>query len=159
VALLGALILLRPGFGSFRPEALFALAAALIFGVELILIKKLSGREAPLQILLVNNFLGLCISSVAVAPVWAMPSPAQWAALAGIGVLMAAAQACFVNAMARADASFVTPFSYLTLVFATLYDGALLGHWPDWVSALGAGVILAGAGLLAWRQGRLRHVA
>ena len=159
VALLGALILLRPGFGSFRPEALLALAAALIFGVELILIKKLSGREAPLQILLVNNFLGLCISSVAVAPVWAMPSPAQWAALAGIGVLMAAAQACFVNAMARADASFVTPFSYLTLVFATLYDGALLGHWPDWVSALGAGVILAGAGLLAWRQGRLRHVA
>ena len=156
MALIGALILLRPGPDTFQVAALIALAAALLMGMELIFIKKLADREAPLQILLINNALGLGISSLAVLPVWGMPTGPQWAALIGIGVLMAAAQTCFINAMARADASFVTPFSYVTLFFAAIYDLIVFDVWPDWVSWTGAGVILAGAALLAWREGRIR---
>ena len=156
MALIGALILLRPGPDTFQIAALIALAAALLMGMELIFIKKLADREAPLQILLINNALGLGISSLAVLPVWGMPTGPQWAALIGIGVLMAAAQTCFINAMARADASFVTPFSYVTLFFAAIYDLIVFDVWPDWVSWTGAGVILAGAALLAWREGRIR---
>lgn len=159
IALAGAMILLRPGAGSFQPVALLALGAAILLGVELIAIKKLSGREAPLQILVVNNGIGLCIASVAVLAVWAPPTGTQWAALVAIGLMMALAQACFVNAMARADASYVAPFSYTTLVFAAGYDALVFGVRPDAVSWLGAGVILAGAGLLAWRQGRLARSA
>jgi len=156
MALIGALILLRPGPDTFQVAALIALAAALLMGMELIFIKKLADREAPLQILLINNALGLGISSLAVLPVWGMPTGPQWAALIGIGVLMAAAQTCFINAMARADASFVTPFSYVTLFFAAIYDLIVFDVWPDWVSWTGAGVILTGAALLAWREGRIR---
>jgi len=156
IALAGALILLRPGAESFRPAALLAVGAALSLGMELIFIKRLSGREAPLQILLVNNAIGLGISTAAAVWVWQAPTPAQWAALAGIGLLMAATQACFVNAMARADASFVAPFFYATLVFAALYDAAVFGVRPDAVSVLGACVIVAGAALLALREGRRR---
>jgi drug/metabolite transporter (DMT)-like permease len=156
MALIGALILLRPGPETFQVAALIALAAALLMGMELIFIKKLADREAPLQILLINNALGLGISSLAVLPVWGMPTGPQWAALIGIGVLMAAAQTCFINAMARADASFVTPFSYVTLFFAAIYDLIVFDVWPDWVSWTGACVILAGAALLAWREGRIR---
>lgn len=155
IALTGAAILLRPGAGSIQPAALLALGAAVLLGMELIFMKKLSGREAPLQILLVNNGIGLAIASAAVLAVWAPPTAAQWAALAALGLTMATAQACFINAMARADASFVTPFSYTTLVFATGVDAWIFGTVPDATSLLGAFVILAGAGLLAWRQGRL----
>ena len=156
MALIGALILLRPGPDTFQVATLIALAAALLMGMELIFIKKLADREAPLQILLINNALGLGISSLAVLPVWGMPTGPQWAALIGIGVLMAAAQTCFINAMARADASFVTPFSYVTLFFAAIYDLIVFDVWPDWVSWTGACVILAGAAWLAWREGRIR---
>jgi drug/metabolite transporter (DMT)-like permease len=154
IALCGAAILLRPAPESFRPAALLAVAAAVSMGVELIFIKRLSGREPPLQILMVNNAIGLAIATLAVLWVWVAPTPAQWAALAGIGLLMAAAQACFVNAMARADASFVAPFFYATLVFAALYDAAAFGVRPDAVSVAGAGVIVAGAALLGWREAR-----
>lgn len=156
IALSGALILLRPSPASVQPGALLALAAAAVIGGELILIKLLSGREVPLQVLFFNNLLGMCIATIAVAPVWQMPTPEQWAALAGIGGFMAAAQACFVNAMARAEASFVAPFSYATLIFATVYDGAAFGTWPDGVSITGAGIILAGALLLALRESRAK---
>jgi drug/metabolite transporter (DMT)-like permease len=156
MALIGALILLRPGPDTFQAAGLLALGAAVIMGMELIFIKKLANREPSFQILLVNNAIGLCIATLAVLPVWVMPTMAQWGALAGLGFLMATAQACFVNAVARADASFVTPFSYVTLIFATLYDLLIFNVWPDWVSGLGALIILSGASLLAWRERRIR---
>lgn len=156
MAMAGALILLRPTPDSFQPAALLALAAAVVMGCELILIKKLSGREPVIQVLFVNNLLGLGIASFAVIWVWTMPTAGQWAALAGLGVLMACAQALFINAMARADASFVAPFSYATLIFAALLDLLVFGVLPDRISILGAGVILIGALVLAWREGRTR---
>lgn len=155
IAMIGALILLRPTPESFQPAALLALGAAVSMGLEVIFIKKLAGREAPFQILLVNNAIGVGIASLAVLPVWVPPTAAQWGALAAIGGLMAVAQICFINAMARADASFVAPFSYATLIFAAVYDAAIFGVRPDLTSGIGAAVILSGAGLLAWREARL----
>ncbi|OJI93964.1 EamA-like transporter family protein [Planktotalea frisia] len=152
IAMVGALVLLRPGSGAIAPGALLALGAALILGLEIVFIKRLSGREAPFQILLVNNGIGLVIATLAVLFVWEPPTGQQWLALAGVGVLMAAAQTCFLNSVARADASFVVPFSYGTLLFATLYDALIFGVIPTSVSLLGAGIIIAGAALLAWRQ-------
>lgn len=156
IALAGAMILLRPSAESLQIGALLALGAAMLMGAELIFIKKLADREAPFQILLLNNAIGLGISTLAVLPVWSMPTGPQWAALAALGVLMACAQTLFINAMARADASFVTPFSYVTLIFAAFYDLVFFSQRPDAVSVLGACVILAGAMLLAWRQARIK---
>ncbi len=156
VALTGALILLRPTPASFQPAALLALTAAAVIGMELIFIKKLSGREIPIQILLINNAMGLTIASLAVSFVFQMPTPEQWIALVAIGVLMACAQACFVNGMARADASFVAPISYATLIFAALYDFAVFGVIPDVVSQIGSAIILTGGLILVWREARVR---
>jgi len=126
-----------------------------LMGFEIIFIKRLAGSEPPFQILLINNAVGLTIASLAVIPVWHMPSAMQWAALAGIGTMMAAAQTFFVNAMARADASFVVPFSYATLIFATFYDFVFFAVVPLRTSIIGAAIIISGALLLAWREARI----
>lgn len=159
MALMGAMILLRPGAGTFQVAGLLALAAAILMGGELIFIKKLSNVENPLQILFFNNALGVALSTLAVLPFWVMPTSAQWVALIALGILMACAQACFVNAMARADASFITPFSYMTLLFASLYDLLIFDVIPDAISWMGAGTIIVGALILAWREGRIRPLA
>ena len=65
---------------------------------------------------------------------------------------MVIAQTCFIQAMKRADASFVMPFFYAALVFAALYDLALFGEVPAGVSLLGAAIIIGGAMVLAWRE-------
>ncbi len=159
IAIAGAMILIRPGTTAMQAGALLALGAALALGLELIFMKRLSGRERPLQILLVNNSMGLVIATLAAIWVWHPPTPAQWAALVAIGLIMACAQGFFINALARADASFITPFSYLTLVFAALYDAALFAVIPTPFSLLGAATIIAGAALLAWRETRHRRTA
>ncbi|TKZ21919.1 DMT family transporter [Shimia litoralis] len=154
LALLGAIILMRPGAGAIQAGALLAVCAAIMMGSELIFIKLLSRREKPFQILLINNTIGVILASVAAYFVWQTATPVQWIALAAIGALMAAAQTCFVNAMRFADASFVSPFFYTTLAFATLYDVILFNVIPDAISWAGAALILISAAILAWRETR-----
>lgn len=154
IALSGALILLRPGPGTFQAPALLSLGAAMAFSVEITVMKLLSRQDSPLQIMVFNNAMGLVLASVAVLFVWQPPSAAQWGAMVALGGLMALAQACYVNAVARAEASLVMPFSYGTLVFAAAYDFAIFATVPDAVSVLGALVIVFGAVLLAWREAR-----
>lgn len=159
VALFGAIVLLRPGAGSFQPGALLALGSAVILGLEIILIKWLSGMQRPIQVLLINNLMGTAIATVAMLAVWDPPTAHQWMALAGLGFAMISAQTFFVHAMTRAEASFVVPFSYATLVFVAIYDTLVFGVLPDWVSVTGAVIILSGAASLAWREAVLRRRA
>ncbi|WP_299426708.1 DMT family transporter [uncultured Shimia sp.] len=154
LAFTGAMVLTRPGAGALEFGAFLALGAACAMGGELIFIKKLTGRERPFQILLINNAIGLAIATAAAAFVWQMPTLQQWAALAGIGLLMASAQTCFINAMRLADASFVSPFFYTSLAFAALYDALVFSVLPDAISWLGAGIILCAAAVLVWREAR-----
>jgi len=156
IAFTGALILIRPGAGSFQPGALVALGAALAMGLEVTVLKFLTGREKVLQILLINNLFGAAIASLAAVAIWQWPTPGQWGLLAALGLIMAGAQSLYIQAVRRAEASFVMPFSYATLIFATLYDLAAFGARPDALSILGAATILAGGLLLAWRETRGR---
>ncbi|WP_298568307.1 DMT family transporter [uncultured Aliiroseovarius sp.] len=157
IALSGAVILIQPGAGSFHPAALLAMAAAAVMGLEITLIKRLTGHEAPLQILWINNGIGLTVATLTVIWVWTPPTAAQWAALVALGLMMALAQACFIQSMKRAEASFAVPFSYATLVFAGLYDFVAFAVVPVATSLIGAGIIVAGAALLVWREGRRSH--
>lgn len=154
----GALVLLRPG-ASLELGAIVAVAGAAVMGLEMMFIKRLTGLEAPLQLLTINNGIGLAIASVAVAFVWQTPLGAQWIALAGVGLAMVCGQALFIQALRVADASFVAPFNYCVLVFATVYDYAVFAEVPDAVSWTGTGIIVSGAALLAWREARAKAAA
>lgn len=153
MALIGALILIRPGAGVIQPAALMALGAAALMGAEGIFIKKLATREPPRQVLIVNNAMGAVLASAVGFWVFQWPSgPAVWAALAGVGVLMVSGQLLFLIASRLGDASYVAPFFYLSLVWATLYDLAVFAQVPDRITLLGASVVVAGGVLMAWRE-------
>lgn len=157
IALAGAFILLRPTPSSFQPAAILALASAVAMGLEVILIKLLTGRERPLQILLINNTIGLLIASLPVWFFWITPNLIQWLLLASIGITMLMGQGCFIQAMRRSEASFIAPFSYATLIFVIFYDFIVFSSLPDIISILGAIIIISGALLLAFHVARLQQ--
>ena len=154
IAFTGALILIRPGAEAFQPAALIAMLAALFMGAEVIVIKRLTRAEGPLQILIVNNAIGVVMSGLAAWFVWTAPTSTEWLLMAGTGLLMVCGQACFLNALGRADVSYVTPFFYATLIFAALYDAVIFGVLSTGYGYAGAALILSGAAILVWREGR-----
>ncbi len=152
IMLCGALVLVRPGTGAFQPAALIALVSAFAGGVESILIKRLSALEPRVQVLFINNSVGCVIALAAAFWVWRDPSMVQWLLLASVGISMAAAQVFFLTSMRDGEASFVTPFLYSTLVFASVLDYWIFSDTPDATGALGALIIVAGAVFLAVRE-------
>jgi len=100
----------------------------------------------------VNNGIGLVISTLAVLWVFHPPTALQWVALAGLGTTMALAQGADIQALGRAEAPFLVPFSYATLVFAAFFDFLAFDVRPATISWIGAGIIIAGGVLLACRE-------
>ncbi len=152
-ALVGALLLIRPGTDSFQPAALLALLAAFVFGLEVIMLKLLAAREGAFQIIIIANMMGTILSSIVCVFVWKAPTPTQWMLMLFLALTMLCAQVFYTNALRIGEASFVLPFSYATLLFAGLYDFALFGVIPLPASLAGGAVLVASGIVLAWRDG------
>lgn len=144
-ALTGASLILRPGTEAFQIAGLFALFAAALMGLEAIFIKRLTGSEPPMRILIVNNLMGSLMGVIAASFVWEAPTSLQWGLLALLGVVMVSGQSLFIQAMKRGEASLVMPAFYFVLVFAALYDFALFGVWPSLFGMSGSAMIIFSA--------------
>ena len=142
----GALILIRPNFSElyFDPVALISIFGAICLGFEAIFIKLLTKYERNIQILLVNNFIGLILSSSVVFFYWITPNFLQFLFCILIGVLMICAQFCFLKALRSNQLNFVVPFFYSTLIFVLLYDYLFFYELPDFLSLSGSILIIIG---------------
>jgi drug/metabolite transporter (DMT)-like permease len=150
-ALVGALIVIRPGSGVFSPAALLPLAAAVCYSAYALITRKLGRDENMWTSLLYTALVGTVVSSVAVVFYW---EPIAWVhmpvfvLLGGIGAL---AQLCMIRAFTLAEAGVIAPFSYVGLLFATLWGWLFFDELPDIWTGVGALVIVA-AGLYVWHR-------
>ena len=129
----GALILIRPDFSNLNvdPVALVSIFGAICLGLEAIFIKLLTKYEKNTQILLINNFIGLILSSLIVIFFWQTPTFLQLLFCILIGFFMICAQICFLMALRSNQLNFVIPFFYSTLIFVLLYDYLIFRQFPD----------------------------
>ena len=151
-AFIGAVILLRPEGWQANPIALMCIAGAAALGLEIVIIKILSGREKPLQILVISNAIGSVIATAPLLFIGAVPQSTQWFALIAVGALMAFGQLLFLLAILRAEASLVAPYIYTTLLFVMALDFAVLGVRPDFWSLAGAGIISCSGIFISYRD-------
>lgn len=151
VALVGALIIVRPGLGVFSWAALLPVAAAVCYAGYAIVTRKVGADEPVLTAMFYTALLGTAITSALMPWHWQPVVGWGWLGLAGLGVLGAAAQFCLIRAYTLAEASVIAPFGYVGLLFATLWGYGLFGELPDVWTGVGALVIVA-AGLYVWRR-------
>ena len=153
VSLLGGLCLIRPSLDlSFSPIALLCMIGAIIMGLEIICIKYLSQRENIFKILLLNNLIASVIASVFLPVVFKIPSLIEFLGMIFIAFCFLIGQFFFLNSMKRADASFIMPFFYSTLIFVILFDLIIFNFMPDAISFIGASIIFFGALIISYRE-------
>jgi drug/metabolite transporter (DMT)-like permease len=153
----GVLIVLRPGSSVFHPAALLMIGMALADALYGLLTRKLAG-ENPHTSLVYSALVGTVGMSLALpfAAGAGLPSPREGALFLLLGLLAGLGHWFLIRAYAQAPAALLIPFSYLKILWATLYGWLLFGQLPDAVSGLGM-VVIAGSGLaLAWFERRRR---
>ncbi|WP_339109321.1 DMT family transporter [Thioclava sp. GXIMD4216] len=157
VALLGALIILRPGLREITPGHWSQLAAAVMFGGSYLLAKRLTGLAAPTEIVgMLTLVVALCLAPLAMAQ-WQPVSGTQVGLLGLVAVLATSAHYAMTRAFAAAPVSATQPVVFLQLVWAALAGWFVFGEAIDPYVLLGGGIIVLSVSYMAWREARLRR--
>jgi drug/metabolite transporter (DMT)-like permease len=155
VGFLGALLIVRPGFGSLQWPALLALAAGVVFGFYLLATRRLSGSAPPLVTLTYSAAAGALIMSFVVPAVWVAPSAGQLGAMALMGVIAAGGHFLLIKAFDFAPASLLAPFTYSEIIVTTLLGLVFFGDFPEAWTWAGIAVVI-GSGLYISLRERAR---
>jgi len=150
-ALIGALIIIRPGSAVFSPNALLPLIAAICFASFAITTRFLGRSENIWTSLFYTALLGAVVLSVLVVPVWVRPDTTALLLMLGIGFISAIAQFLLIRALMLAEAGAVAPFTYVGLLFATLWGMLFFGTFPDVPTMIGGAIIVL-AGIYVWHR-------
>ncbi|WP_207099720.1 DMT family transporter [Paracoccus shandongensis] len=149
-ALVGALIIIRPGLGVFQPAALLPLAGAFTYAAGALL-TRMARTDSVATSVMWSAVVGSALTSLAVPFVWQPIAPSDLWAFALLGVFGTASQYLLVRAFATAEAGVLAPFGYTGLVWAGLWGWLLFGQLPDGWTVTGATLIVA-AGLYVWSR-------
>tara|TARA_B100000497_G_C7682635_1_gene413148 strand:+ start:1243 stop:2112 length:870 start_codon:yes stop_codon:yes gene_type:complete len=151
---MGVLIILRPGLGVFDFVAIFPLAVAILFAGYNILTKIISRDDTNETTLFYTGATGLIVLSVIIPFCWISPSLIDWGWLIVAGIGGSFAHIFIITALHFAPASKLQPFNYVMLVWATILGFFIFDDLPDYLTVLGATVIVI-SGLYAWNRERL----
>ena len=149
----GVVVIAGPDASVFGTASLLAVAAAVCMGGEIAAIKWLTRLgDRAIVMLFFGNLFGALIAALLALPIWVWPAPGQWLILAGTGLVAVVGQRLLLHAMALAEANFVAPFLYSTLLFSGLYGVLLFDEVLRPSLFLGIALIV-GSGLLLLRFG------
>jgi drug/metabolite transporter (DMT)-like permease len=140
----GILILVRPGSAVFHPATGLLVIAAISNALYQLLTRKLP-NDSPHTTLFFSGLVGTVALSLAL-PFADLPgeiTSRDAMFLVVLGLLAGVGHWFLITAFLRAPASLVAPFTYLQMIWATLYGYEIFSQLPDGLSALGMAVIVA----------------
>lgn len=151
-ALLGALLILRPGFRELSPGHVAMIFTALLFAASYLTAKHLSGKaSAGVVVFMLSVTVTVGLAPFAFA-VWVAPSPAQLGWLFLVAALATAAHYTMTLAFAAAPVAVTQPVTFLQLLWAVLLGVFVFGEPADiWVIAGGA-TIMGAVSFITWRE-------
>jgi len=150
-ALLGAIIIIRPGYDVFSSAAMLPLCAAVAYSGYALTTRFVGRDEDTWTSLLYTAAFGAVVLSAIVPFFWVRPDTTAAFLMIIMGSVGALGHFCLIRALMVAEASAIAPFSYVGLLFATIWGMIIFGEHPDALTYLGASVI-AIAGIYVWHR-------
>ena len=149
----GILLLVRPGSAVFHPAAVLLVLAAVSNAIYQLLTRRLS-EDAAHTTLFYSALVGTLGLSIALPFVETPTDVTMHDAffLIFLGFLAGLGHWCLTTAFLRAPASLLAPFTYLHMIWATIYGYVIFDQFPDTVSALGMAVIVGSGVGLVWHE-------
>jgi len=140
--LLGALIIVRPGFAEFDPLALLALLAALMAAFLMLSARWVDENESFWTLLLYLTSSSALVSAVAVPFFWVALQAQDLILFAGVATFGTSGMVLMTQAFRMAPATVVAPLDYTALLWATLFGWLFWNEVPDLITYIGAAVIV-----------------
>ncbi len=144
LGLIGVLVIVRPAVATVNPGQVIALAAALGFGISIILIKSLTRTESSLRIIFWMIVVQSAAGLIPAIYLWQWPTAQVWIWLVMVAFCGTFSHFCMARALLYADATVVVPMDFLRVPLSAIIGWLLYAEQIDVYTALGAALILAG---------------
>ena len=145
-AFIGIVLIVSPDFDSIDSNALLALGSGLFAGLAYIFVRDLRKTESPSSVVFWFAAFSVLGSMVQAVPNLSALSLEMVAALIGIGVGAGGGQVGITMAYHKANAAWVSAFSYLTVIIATIYGIILFDEVLSTKIIIG-GLLIIGSGV------------
>jgi len=151
---LGIILIVSPDLRTIEKDALLALGSGFFAGVAYLYVRRLRATEEALSIVFWFAAFSVVATALPAAPSLASISsdPILIIALVGIGVGAGAGQVGLTYAFHRANAAWVSAFSYLTVIVATAYGYLLFDEILDTRDIIGGMMIVCSGIFLSITQ-------
>ncbi len=151
----GMLIILRPGFIDISIGVYMALFSSFLWSVVIIITKKISKEDSSITILSYQSVFMSIFSFIIVLFFWETPSSKTFfylflAALSGTILHLA-----LNHAYKLVDVSMTQPYSFLSLIFASIIGFFVFSEMPELFTWLGASIIFLGVLIISYREMKL----
>lgn len=156
IGLIGAAIVLKPGFETISLAAVAAVGSSILWAMSLLIAKDLTRFDSPITISFYQPLMIAPIAGLAAIPVWVMPSGGAWLALVGMGAVAAIGNFCYVQALKMVDASLLMPADYVRLLWMVTWGYIFFSEVPGWSTWLGAALIVGSTLFVTWREAKRR---
>ncbi|PRY79699.1 threonine/homoserine efflux transporter RhtA [Yoonia maritima] len=157
VALIGALIILRPGVKAIEPGHIAMLGTAVCFAIGYLIAKQLSGEvSAPVIVGMLSITVTIGLAPAAIA-VWVTPTLPQLGWLFLVACFATAGHYAMTLAFAAAPLTVTQPVTFLQLVWAVLLGAVVFGEGVDGWVIFGGAVIMASVSFITWREAVARR--
>ncbi len=153
IGFIGALVIIRPGFDAMEIGAFWIVGAAACYACYQISTRALSQQDSVVTTLFYSALLGSLIMSAILPFHFQTPDVQGWALMALAGLFGTLGHFCMIKAFTHAEASQVAPYSYSSLIWATILGFLLFGDLPDVWTYIGA-VIVVCSGLYILQRER-----
>ncbi len=157
VALLGALVILRPGFREISPGHLAMLGTAVFFAASYLIAKRMSGQVSPsvvVGMLSITVTIGLAPFAYAV---WVPPTLAQMGWMFLVACFATAGHYTMTLAFQAAPVTVTQPVTFLQLLWAVLLGAVAFDEPVDGWVVLGGAIILGSVTFITWREAVLKR--
>jgi len=153
--LLGIFIIVRPGSTAMDWVLLLPLASAIAFALFQIVTRKMAGTESTFVTLFYSCAGASVLSTPVAVYVWSPLDIRQTAIMLAAGALGAAAHFFTIRAFNAAQVSFLAPFNYVRLIWATALGYLIFGDVPSAYVLLGSAIVIASGLYVMMRERRL----
>ena len=153
----GMLLIVKPGAEAFNTYSVYGLITVLCVAVRDLATRRMSGAVPTLTVTFCSSVMVLLFATVwsigrDLAPVDGVTA----LGLAGTAVFITGGYLFSVAVMRVGEVSFVAPFRYTALLWAILMGFLFFGNFPDGLTLLGSGLVVASGIFTLWRERRMK---
>ena len=151
----GMLIILRPGIIDVSIGVYMALFSSLLWSIVIIITKKIAKDDSSITILSYQSVFMTIFSFFIVLFFWETPSSITIIYLILAGACGTILHLTLNHAYKLVDVSMTQPYSFLSLVFASIIGFFIFKEVPDLFTWIGASVIFIGVLIISYREMKL----